>query len=120
MAAYCARECTMAYARPASYDHVSAPRRLLSAPPAATRQHRADILVIGGGVAGLTAALQAAWSAHVILLTHAPLMESNSARAQGGVAAALDADDAPALHIEDTLSAGAGLSDWAAVEALAQ
>jgi L-aspartate oxidase len=110
----------MSYRHLSSYGQVSAPRYLLPEPPGLARQHRADILVIGGGVAGLTAALQAARSAQVILLTHAPLTESNSARAQGGVAAALDDGDAPALHVEDTLTAGADLCEQPAVEALAQ
>jgi L-aspartate oxidase len=65
------------------------------------------------------AALQAAQYSRVTLLTHRPPAESNSAQAQGGVAAALDSSDSPLLHTEDTLIAGAGLSDTAAAELLA-
>jgi L-aspartate oxidase len=98
---------------------IRAPRYLLAAPPARRQRHMTDILVIGGGAAGLAAALRAAEEADVVLLTRGALMASNSARAQGGIAAALDPADAPAFHVEDTLVAGAGLCDLAAVEALA-
>jgi L-aspartate oxidase len=98
---------------------IEAPRYLLAAPPAHPRRHTTGILVIGGGAAGLAAALRAADGADVVLLTRGALLASNSARAQGGIAAALDPSDAPAFHVEDTLVAGAGLSDLAAVQALA-
>src|SRR5262249_40946694 len=67
---------------------------------------------------GLAAALRAAERADVILLSRTTLLENNSAWAQGGIAAALDAEDSPPSHIEDTLIAGAGLSDMAAGEAV--
>jgi L-aspartate oxidase len=98
---------------------IYAPRFLLAAPPAHAQQHTSDILIVGGGAAGLAAALRAAKGADVVLLTRGALLASNSARAQGGIAAALDPADAPAFHIEDTLVAGAGLCDLPAVEALA-
>jgi L-aspartate oxidase len=66
-------------------------------------------LIIGGGLAGLSAALEAA-PRKVLVVAPAPLLEAcSSAWAQGGVAAALAADDAPALHAADTTAAGAGL-----------
>lgn len=69
------------------------------------------VLVIGAGLAGLSAALAAA-PRRVRVLSPAPLGEAcSSAWAQGGVAAALAPDDSPALHAADTLSAGAGLVD---------
>ena len=75
-------------------------------------------LVIGGGLAGLSAALSAA-PRPVLVVSPAPLLEAaSSAWAQGGVAAALSDDDAPALHLKDTEAAGAGLVDHAAAEAL--
>jgi L-aspartate oxidase len=98
---------------------VDAPRTVLTTPPTPTHQHHTDILIVGGGVTGLMAALRASRSSNVILLTNSSPLESNSAWAQGGIAAALDAADSPTLHIEDTLTAGAGLSDRTAVEALA-
>lgn len=99
---------------------IDAPRSVLAAFPREIARHETDILVIGGGVTGLMAALHAAErGARVTLLSREDLLVSNSAWAQGGVAAALDADDSPAFHLEDTLTAGAGLSDRTAVETLA-
>src|SRR5262245_9139349 len=98
---------------------VHAPHSVLIAPPPASHEHITDVLVIGGGAAGLSAALRAAERADVVLLTRADLPESNSAWAQRGIAAALDAADSPSLHVDDTLIAGAGLSDLSPVEALA-
>ena len=67
------------------------------------------VVVVGAGLAGLSAALSAA-PARVLVLTDAPLSHGcSSAWAQGGVAAALGADDAPTLHAADTVAAGAGL-----------
>lgn len=75
-------------------------------------------LIIGGGLAGLSAALEAA-PARVLVVSPAPLLQSaSSAWAQGGVAAALSPADAPALHLKDTEAAGAGLVDRHAAEVL--
>ena len=75
-------------------------------------------LVIGGGLAGLSAALEAA-PCRVLVATPAPLLEAcSSAWAQGGVAAALGEGDTPALHAADTKAAGAGLVETASVAAL--
>jgi L-aspartate oxidase len=75
-------------------------------------------LIIGGGLAGLSAALEAA-PAKVLVVSPAPLLQSaSSAWAQGGVAAALSAKDAPALHLKDTEAAGAGLVNHHAAEVL--
>lgn len=71
------------------------------------------IVVVGSGVAGLTAALEAADRGHAVtLLTKAGLADGSTARAQGGVAVARDAADV-ARHLADTVSAGAGLVDVA-------
>src|SRR5438552_9346005 len=77
-----------------------------------------QVLVIGSGVAGLTYALKAAGFADVTLITKKAHTESNTNYAQGGIAAVMAADDAPELHIEDTLTAGAGLCHRDAVEQL--
>jgi L-aspartate oxidase len=75
-------------------------------------------LVIGGGLAGLSAALALAPMA-VIVLSKAPLgFEASSALAQGGLAASLGADDDVALHLADTLQAGDGLCDPAVAQAI--
>lgn len=80
--------------------------------------HHDGPLIIGGGLAGLSAALEAA-PRKVLVVTPAPLLEAcSSAWAQGGVAAALSPDDAPALHAADTAAAGAGLVEAGATETL--
>jgi len=79
----------------------------------------ADLVVIGGGIAGLSGALAAAAEgADVVVLTKGPLLSSNSYFAQGGVAASLGSDDSPALHAADTLAAGRGLCKESAVRVL--
>jgi L-aspartate oxidase len=78
-----------------------------------------DLLVLGSGVAGLTTALHArAEGRSVLVLTKGELSHSATRFAQGGVAAALEEPDSPALHLQDTLVAGAGLCDEAAVNVL--
>jgi L-aspartate oxidase len=75
---------------------------------------------VGGGVAGLTAALTAAAEADVLLLAKAPVDTSNSWNAQGGVAAAVAEEDSPALHAADTFRAGRGLCRESAVLTLVE
>lgn len=77
-------------------------------------------MIVGGGVAGLYAALAAADEAPVLLLAKGPMADSNSWHAQGGVAAALADDDEPFLHAEDTFRAGRGLCSEAAVQTLTE
>lgn len=78
-----------------------------------------DVLVLGSGVAGLSAAVRArALGVSVCVLTKAELDWSATLYAQGGVAAALAEPDSPALHEADTLAAGAGLCDRDAVDVL--
>jgi L-aspartate oxidase len=75
-------------------------------------------VIVGGGVAGLYAALAAAEETDVLLLAKGPVAASNSWHAQGGVAAALADDDAPVLHAEDTFRAGRALCRESAVRTL--
>ena len=83
------------------------------------KRHAADVVVVGAGVAGLSAALAAADAgASVVVLAKASHRSSNSYAAQGGVAAAVGAGDNPGLHAADTLSAGRGLCRPAAVALL--
>jgi L-aspartate oxidase len=78
-----------------------------------------DLVVVGSGAAGLSAALRAAeLGARVAVLTAGALLAGSSPRAQGGVAAAVGADDTPALHANDTLHVGGGLNDARAVDVL--
>ncbi len=78
------------------------------------------LIVVGGGVAGLAAALHAAVETDVLLLAKAPVAASNSWNAQGGVAAAVAEGDSPALHAEDTFRAGRGLCRESAVSVLVE
>lgn len=74
-----------------------------------------DVLVIGGGVAGLRAALAAAEHGEVIVTLKADLKQSNTYWAQGGIAAVLAEDDSVEQHVADTLEAGGDLCDEATV-----
>lgn len=81
------------------------------------QQLETDYLVIGGGIAGLATA----WSAYehgakVTVIMKQSIWDSNTAKAQGGIAAAIGKEDSPAKHMEDTLLAGAGLCNNEAVE----
>ncbi|RKG55909.1 L-aspartate oxidase [Corallococcus sp. AB011P] len=78
--------------------------------------HRFDFLVMGGGVAGLSFALQAARHGTVAVLTKRERGEGNTAYAQGGIAGVLSPTDTFDSHIDDTLVAGAGLCHRDAVE----
>jgi L-aspartate oxidase len=77
-------------------------------------------LVIGAGVAGLRAAIELAPAARVLVVTKSSLTESSSEYAQGGIAVALNDDDTAELHEQDTLAAGDGLCDPAAVRVLVE
>jgi L-aspartate oxidase len=82
--------------------------------------HPPDFLIVGGGVAGLRAAIGLAAAGRVLVLTKAEPAESNTGYAQGGIAAAVGDDDTPALHAADTVRAGDGLCDEAAVSVLVE
>ena len=83
-------------------------------------EREADVVVVGSGAAGMTAALAAArHGRHVLLLTKEDIGGGATPLAQGGLAAAIGPGDDPGLHLRDTLDAGAGLCDPAAVTTLA-
>lgn len=95
------------------------PRFLCAPPPGWTV--RADVIVVGSGVAGLTTALHVRESGRtVVLLTKADVSEGSTRWAQGGIAAALSEEDSPQEHEHDTLVAGVGLCDPAAVRVLVE
>ena len=88
------------------------PRRYLTAfDPRDLPHHFTDVLVIGGGVAGLRTALGVPESLRVTVVTKDEVRESNSIYAQGGIAGVLDPEDDFKNHIADTLAAGKGLCD---------
>ncbi|MGB7218997.1 MAG: L-aspartate oxidase [Vicinamibacterales bacterium] len=79
-----------------------------------------DFLIVGGGIAGLRAAISLAGAGRVCVLTKAGTGESNTGYAQGGIAAAVGEDDSVALHAADTIAAGDGLCDERAVSVLVE
>ena len=74
-------------------------------------QHNTDILIIGGGAAGLSLAIRMADTHHISLISKGILREGSTLYAQGGVAAVLDPKDSIESHVKDTLAAGANLCD---------
>ncbi|MCM3881286.1 MAG: L-aspartate oxidase [Vicinamibacterales bacterium] len=80
---------------------------------------RGDFIIVGSGIAGLRAAVELAPAGDIIVITKADPSESNTEYAQGGIAAAIAADDSAALHAADTITAGDGLCDEQAVRVLA-
>ena len=80
----------------------------------------ADFLVIGSGIAGLRAAVTLQEQGRVLLLTKSDPGAGNTGYAQGGIAAAVGADDSADLHFTDTIAAGDGLCDAAAVRILVE
>ena len=90
-------------------------RYLVPIDTASTQQLFTDCLVIGAGVAGLRAAIEAASNCDVTLVCKGSLSDSNTWQAQGGIASVLDSDDSFKLHIADTVRTGCGLCDGNAV-----
>jgi len=78
-------------------------------PSAADPSLTTDVLIIGGGAAGLSLALRIADQAKVTILSKSSLKQGSTYYAQGGIAAVIDAHDSLSSHVEDTLIAGAGL-----------
>jgi L-aspartate oxidase len=79
-------------------------------------QHNFDVLIVGSGLAGLSAALRLPSHMRVALITKGELSEGASGWAQGGIAAVMADNDSFDSHVSDTLTAGAGLCDVAATQ----
>lgn len=93
------------------------PTRLAAAAPGWVTT--TDVIVVGSGIAGLTAALELRTKVdRVLLVTKDVLSSGSTVWAQGGIAAALDPSDSPDAHLQDTLTAGVGLCDVDAVDVL--
>ncbi len=91
-------------------------RYLVNVDSISTQQLSTDCLVIGAGVAGLRAAIEAAKTRNVIVICKRSLQDSNTWLAQGGIASVLDKTDSFEMHIADTLKTGCGLNDETVVE----
>ena len=105
--------------------HLSAPglpaSPVLLAAPAPGWVETTDVIVVGSGVAGLTAALHLREAGlHVTVVTKVNIDDGSTRWAQGGIAAVLDPLDTPAAHASDTEIAGVGLCDPAAVRVLVE
>ena len=87
---------------------------------ATRKDSRVDFVVLGGGIAGMRAAIELARGGRVLILTKDDLYESSTEYAQGGIAAALSEDDEVTLHLHDTLLAGDGLCREEAVRVLVE
>ncbi len=85
------------------------PRYLVEVDASTTPQVFTNTLIVGSGVGGLRAALEARAHGTVLLVTKSTIRESNTEYAQGGIAAVLSATDSTDAHVQDTLAAGAGL-----------
>src|SRR5882762_11655919 len=81
---------------------------------------RVDFLVVGGGIAGLSAAIRLADAGSVLVVTKEELAESNTSYAQGGIAVAMGGEEDVSLHLEDTVGAGDGLVDREAARVLVE
>src|SRR5690348_17582362 len=75
-----------------------------------------DVVIVGSGAAGLTAALNLAGTHKVAVIAKGALGDTASARAQGGIAAVLEEGDSFEAHVNDTMIAGAGLNNREVVE----
>ena len=104
-------------ARQFMYAPLTLPRRyLVEFDPRELPHHFTDVLVIGGGIAGLRTALGVPDRYRVLVVTKDEVRESNSHYAQGGIAGVFDPEDRFDNHIADTLAAGKGLCDAGVVE----
>jgi len=92
------------------------PRMLAQLHPLELPRRTVDVLVIGGGVAGLSAAIAASETRDTLVLLKGARGDTATSWAQGGMAAVLGDDDSPDLHVKDTLTVASGLGDASITE----
>ena len=91
-------------------------RYLVNIDSISTHQLFTDCLIVGAGIAGLRAAIEAGISRSVIIVCKGSLQDSNTWKAQGGIASVLDSTDTFESHISDTIETGCGICDPVVVE----
>lgn len=96
------------------------PRYLIDFNPAECAKLETDFLIVGSGVAGLSAAIEASHYGKVAIITKDLLREGSTWRAQGGIAVALSRKDTPGIHLTDTIRTGGGLCNRKAVKLLVE
>ncbi len=96
------------------------PKAMMGVAMMTRKDSKVDFIVLGGGIAGMRAAIELARGGRVLVLTKDDLYESSTEYAQGGIAAALSEDDEVTLHLHDTLRAGDGLCHEEAVRILVE
>jgi len=101
-------------------DFAETRRYLVNINTISTQQLFTDTVIIGAGIAGLRAAIEAANNRNVIVLCKGTLRDSNTWLAQGGIASVLNNEDSFESHIEDTLKAGCGICDEKVVSLVVQ
>ena len=94
----------------------SPPRYLVPFHPKRIPHHFVDVLIVGGGIAGLRAAMEVDPRLSMLIVTKDRMRESNSTYAQGGIAGVLDTADRFENHVADTLTAGANFCNRQVVE----
>jgi L-aspartate oxidase len=99
-------------------DMEPVPRYLIDVDIDALPRVKKDVVILGGGVAGLFSALKMTETHDVLMITKKSLYDSNTRFAQGGIAAVISSEDSPLYHRVDTLIAGAGLCNTDAVDVL--
>lgn len=100
-------------------EHFADRRYLLNFESQRLGQVFTDVLVIGAGVAGLRAAIEAGHRSHVILISKDSISECNTAYAQGGVAVVTDSSDTIQAHVRDTMEVACGLGQRERIELMA-
>jgi len=91
-------------------------RYLVDVDTSTAEQHVTDCLVVGAGIAGLRAAIEAAQNCKVIVVCKGTIEDSNTWQAQGGIASVAEAEDSFESHIADTIRTGCGIEDEKVVE----
>ena len=99
-------------------DSSRVPRYLTNFAPKKVSHRFADVLIVGGGLAGLRAALEIDSSLTVIVITKDSIVQSNSSYAQGGIAGVIAPEDKIEFHVRDTMDAGGDLCNLATVESV--